>query len=50
MASQLDSQASSQTPEWSTLDDLFAQSNEAFHFDLDSCAVRYSLLSRVTSR
>ncbi len=29
---------SSQTPEWETPADLFAELNDIFHFDLDACA------------
>ena len=29
---------SSQTPEWGTPADLFAELNDIFHFDLDACA------------
>lgn len=38
MASRLDVHFSSKTPEWSTPDDLFAELDEIFHFDLDACA------------
>jgi len=38
MSSRLDVHFSSQTPEWSTPDDLFGELNEVFHFDLDACA------------
>ena len=40
MASRLNVHFSSQTPEWSTPDDLFGELNEIFHFDLDACASR----------
>ena len=38
MSTRLDVHFSSRTPEWSTPDDLFAELNGIFHFDLDACA------------
>ena len=35
---QFDVHFSSQTPEWETPADLFAELNDIFHFDLDACA------------
>ncbi len=38
MAPQLAVHFSSRSAEWSTPDDLFAELNDIFHFDLDACA------------
>lgn len=38
MTSRLDVHFSSHRDDWSTPDDLFAELNEIFHFDLDACA------------
>ncbi len=38
MSSRLGVHFSSSCDEWSTPDDLFAELNEIFHFDLDACA------------
>lgn len=38
MNRQLEVHFSSRSAEWSTPDDLFAELNEIFHFDLDACA------------
>lgn len=38
MHKRLDVHFSSQSGEWSTPDDLFAELNSIFHFDLDACA------------
>ncbi len=40
MQSRLDVHFKSDSPEWSTLDDLFDELNDIFHFDLDACASR----------
>lgn len=38
MSSQINVHFSSQSEEWSTPTELFAELNEIFHFDLDACA------------
>lgn len=38
MTSRLQVHFSSRTDEWSTPNDLFAELNDIFHFDLDACA------------
>lgn len=38
MPTRLDVHFSSQNNDWSTPDDLFAELNDVFHFDLDACA------------
>ena len=38
MTSLLNVHFSQQSDEWSTADDLFAELNQIFHFDLDACA------------